>query len=328
MEKRLLHLIFESQKIQASDIHFTIHGDQCSCEMRGMNGFKKFEDENLFQLFQYLKYCANLDLGNQTKPQSGTFEILIENQRYYFRFSCIHMFQHQTGVLRILNNHPSLSINQLSCKKIQNQQFKKWCHQRSGLIIFSGPTGSGKTTTLHVLLEEIAKKKKLKIITLEDPIEIMSDHYLQLQINDKLNFTYEEGIKQLLRHDPDVLMIGEIRDEKCAEMVYRASLSGHLVFTTLHSKSATEAIKRLLELGLTKDNLKDTLTGVVNQRLYPDIQRKERVCIYEILTNEALQKYLQDGILENHKTIQDEIQDAIKKKIIKASDAKVDISNF
>nr|WP_281628384.1 ATPase, T2SS/T4P/T4SS family [Traorella massiliensis] len=324
----LYRLIFESQKVKATDIHFLISNRRNSCEMRGISGFKSFEDEQIEALFQYLKYCANLDLGNLAIPQSGTFQMNFQDKNYYFRFSCISSYQSQTGVLRILNNHPPISIHQCSTKKTQNAQFKRWCSLRSGLILFSGPTGSGKTTTLHALLEEIARQKKLKIITLEDPIEIMSSNYLQLQVNEKMNFTYEEGIKQLLRHDPDVIMIGEIRDSKCAEMVYRAALSGHLVFSTIHAKSATEAIKRLSELGLSTSNLKETLTAVVNQRLYPDIKRKERICIYEILDRQELQNYLEYGKTENHKTIQDEIREAIRKKIIRPSDAKIDLNDF
>ena len=328
MKKILYRLIFESQKVKATDIHFLISDTRHSCEMRGISGFKPFEDDQVDALFQYLKYCANLDLGNLTVPQSGTFRMKLKEKEYYFRFSCISSYQSQTGVLRILNNHSPITISQCSVKKTQNIQFKRWCSLRSGLILFSGPTGSGKTTTLHALLEEIARQKKLKIITLEVPIEIVSSNYLQLQVNEKMNFTYEEGIKQLLRHDPDVIMIGEIRDPRCAEMVYRAALSGHLVFSTLHAKSATEAIKRLSELGLSAFDLKETLTAVVNQRLYPDIKRKERVCIYEILTQQELQRYLEYGKIENHKTIQDEIREAVKKKIIRSTDAKIDLNDY
>ena len=318
------HLIFESQKYKATDIHFTLSQNKCSCEIRGIKGFINYQNDNLIQLFQYLKYCANLDLGNLTKPQSGTFQMNINQKNYYFRFSCISTIHNETGVLRILNNHPVLSINELSYKKSQIQQFKKWCNVRSGLIVFTGPTCSGKTTTLHTILNEISNNKKLKIITLEDPIEIISENYLQLQINEKINFTYEEGIKQLLRHDPDIIMIGEIRDSRCAEMVYRAALSGHLVFTTLHAKSAQEAIKRLVEFGLSHSNLKETLTAVVNQRLYPNYDRKGRCCIYEILSNQSLQDVLESKVIK-HKTIQDEIKEAIKKKVIRSSDAKYDL---
>ena len=189
MKKILYRLIFESQKVKATDIHFLISDTRHSCEMRGISGFKPFENDQVDALFQYLKYCANLDLGNLTVPQSGTFRMKLKEKEYYFRFSCISSYQSQTGVLRILNNHSPITISQCSVKKTQNIQFKRWCSLRSGLILFSGPTGSGKTTTLHALLEEIARQKKLKIITLEDPIEIVSSNYLQLQVNEKMNFT-------------------------------------------------------------------------------------------------------------------------------------------
>ncbi len=325
MKQKVKKLIIESQRVNATDIHFMLSDTIQKCDIRGIKGFKEFKDDSIKEIFQYLKYCANLDLGNLSSPQSGTFQLDIDHTTYYFRFSCISTYLNQTGVLRILNNHPVLSIDDLSYKRSQNLLFKKWCNLRGGLILFSGPTGCGKSTTLHVLLEEIAKKNQLKIITLEDPIEIMSQNYLQLQINEKMNFTYEEGIKQLLRHDPDIIMIGEIRDSKCAEMVYRAALSGHLVFSTIHAKTASETIKRLEDLGLSKSNLKETLTAVVNQRLYPNIKRKGRVCIYEILQGKELQTFLETKQMENHKTIYDEIKDAVKKNIIKQSDAKVDL---
>lgn len=327
MKQLLFQLIKESQNEKATDIHFTSNKNGCTCEMRGIKGFVPFVHSQNAALFNYLKYCANLDLGNLALPQSGTFQEEIENVSYYFRFSCITTFQTQTGVLRILNNHSKITIDKCSTKKSQNDQFKKWCHQRSGLVVFSGPTSSGKTTTLHALLEEIATQKQLKIITLEDPIEIISSHYLQLQINEKMNFTYEEGIKQLLRHDPDVIMIGEIRDSKCAKMVFRAALSGHLVFTTLHAKSATEAVKRLNELGLSNQELKETLTGVVNQRLYPNYKRKERVCIYEILSGKELKEFFEGKEISKHHSITYEIEEAVHKKIIRPCDAKIDLND-
>ena len=328
MKNLFERLILISLKEKATDIHFTVSFNMCKCEMRGIKGFVDFNDEQLPNLFQYIKYCANLDLGNHVLPQSGTFSKLIDHKLYYFRFSCISTYQSQTAVLRILNNHPVLDVEHCSTKKSQNYLFKKWCHMKSGLIIFSGPTSSGKTTTLHTLLETIAKMKKLKVITLEDPIEIVSENYLQLQINEKMHFTYEDGIKQLLRHDPDVIMIGEIRDAACARMVYRAALSGHLVFSTLHAKSASEAVKRLNEFGLSNQMLSETLTSVVNQRLYPDAKRKERCCIYEILESQKLQEYLEIGQLpKNHKTIFDEIREAVEKGIIRQSDAKADLND-
>lgn len=326
MKELFEELILASQKHQATDIHFTISKDVELCEMRGMKGFVTFQCNKIKELYQYLKYSANLNLTVNSLPQSGTFSLLIQEKVYYFRFSSLSTFQTQTGVLRILNNHAPILLENCSKKKKQNQQFKRWCSMRSGLIVMSGPTTSGKSTTVHAMLENIASKKKLKIITLEDPIEIVSKNYLQLQINEKVGFTYEEGIKQLMRHDPDVIMIGEIRDSKCAKMVYRAALSGHLVFTTLHAKSACEAIKRLNELGLDNSMLSETLSGIVNQRLYSNKNRKERLCIYEILQGKHLKEYLETRKLNcKHQNIFDEIEEAVQYQYITAHDAKVDL---
>ena len=199
-------------------------------------------------------------------------------------------------------------------------------HLRSGLIILSGPTGSGKTTSLNAILDEIAKNKQLKVISLEDPIEIVNPNFLQLQINEKLNFTYEEGIKQLLRHDPDVIMIGEIRDENTAKMAFRCALSGHLVFSTLHSKSSMEAIKRLNDFNLDQHTMIDTLSAICNQRLYPDKKRKGRVCLYEILDRQALQTIIKTSEKpEGYEDIFDEIRWAYENNYIKKSDAEQDL---
>lgn len=311
---------------KATDIHFVLSSQQESCSIRSIKGFEEITDVQISSLFHYLKYRANLNLGNLSVPQSGTFSEEFEGNCYYFRFSCLTTLQSQTGVLRILNNHAGVHIDNCSTDPQQNKIFQNWCQQRSGLILFTGPTSSGKTTTLHAILENIAKEGKLKVITLEDPIEIVDSSYLQLQVNEKLNFTYEEGIKQLLRHDPDVIMIGEVRDAQTAKNVFRAALSGHLVFTTLHAKSATEAIKRFCEFGFTPDELLHTLTAVVNQRLYPNYTKKGRVCIYEILQGKELNLYLSTQQLPaNHSTIFDQIEKAVENKTIRRKDAKVDL---
>lgn len=311
---------------KVTDIHFVITDQSSSCSMRTIKGFEEYKSDHIASLFHYLKYRANLNLGNLSVPQSGTFELEYQENVVYFRFSCLTTLQSQTGVLRILNNHSGVHIENCSTLAEQNQIFQNWCHQRSGLILFTGPTSSGKTTTLHAILEQIAKDGKLKVITLEDPIEIVDHRYLQLQVNEKLNFTYEEGIKQLLRHDPDVIMIGEVRDAETAKNVFRAALSGHLVFTTLHAKSATEAIKRFCEFGFQPNDLIHTLTGVVNQRLYPNYTKKGRVCVYEILQGKELVEYLSTQKLStNHSTIFDQIETAITHKKIRRIDAKVDL---
>lgn len=328
MKESLLNLIEEANQLKATDIHFTLKNDECQISMRTIKGFQSYQMENAISLFNYIKYCANLDLGNLSVPQSGTFSIENNGSILFFRFSLLMTLQVQTGVLRILNNHEIITIDDLSRNRDQTRKFYQWTHLRSGMILVSGPTGSGKTTTLNAILDEISKNKQLKIISLEDPIEIVNHHFLQLQVNEKMNFTYEVGIKQLLRHDPDVIMIGEIRDSETAKMAFRCALSGHLVFSTIHCKSASEAIKRLCEFGLEKNELLDTLSAITNQRLYPDKRRKGRICLYEILDKENLRARIEDKEYpKKHSTIFDEIRKALDEGIILKKDAQQDLND-
>ena len=291
MKAKFEKLIKEALQLQVTDIHFSFSKKQVKISLRTLHGFKLLPpDEEALGLLNYLKYCANLDLGNMGKPQSGQFESVIDGRCLYFRFSYLMTLQVESAVLRILGQQQNLTLEQLSDDRRVQRVFATWTHLRNGLILLSGPTGSGKTTTLNAILSKIAENQQLKVISLEDPIEIVNDSYLQLQINEKINFTYEEGIKQLLRHDPDVIMIGEVRDENTAKMAYRCALSGHLVFTTIHTKCASEAIKRLLEFGLTANELSGTLSAVMNQRLFASKKGKGRICIYEILDREMLQR--------------------------------------
>lgn len=327
MKDKLISLIELATKHHASDIHFIVQDAHVKINMRGIRGIMEIHDERFDEsLFHYLKYLSNLDLGNLTMPQSGNFQLDLKDHTLYFRFSLLVSHNLQTAVLRILNNHNEIHIDSLSRKKNQTKSFIRWTRFRSGLIILSGPTGSGKTTTLHAILDEISANKHLKIITLEDPIEIFSNSYLQLQINEKTNFTYEEGIRQLLRHDPDVIMIGEIRDEITARMAYRCALTGHMVFSCVHAKSALEAIKRLEELGIKKSELAGTLSAISSQRIYAGKGKKERVCVYEILEKENLQKYLCEGKLpEHHQDIFQEIRHAFHSGWISKKEAGSDI---
>lgn len=330
MKDRLEKLIAEAQKNNATDIHFTIREQQVSIAMRTIRGFVDIECHDYdLSLFNYIKYQANLDLGNLSVPQSGNFEMMINGRRLYFRFSMLATLQVQTAVLRLLNNHEIITIDDLSVRRDQTRTFYNWTHLRSGMILITGPTGSGKTTTLNAILEAIALNKQLKVITLEDPIEIVSPNYLQLQINERLNLTYEEGIKQLLRHDPDVVMIGEIRDAETAKMAFRCALSGHLVFSTMHCKCASEAIKRLCEFGLEKHELLDTLSAITNQRLFVSKKRKGRICLYEILEKQALRKWIEeDQPTAGHIDIFKEIRRASEEGIIYKKDAKADLYDF
>lgn len=326
MQQQFEFLLTKVMTLDATDVHFTHKEKQLYVTFRGLKGIEAIQSSAFnTALFNYLKYMSNLDLGNMTLPQSGNFTYLFQNIELYFRFSLITTAHMETGVLRILNNHKILSIEKLTSNLNHLHSFYHWTSKRTGLIILSGPTGSGKSTTLHALLEEIARKEQLKIFTLEDPIEIKTNSYVQLQINERNNFSYEEGIKQLLRHDPDVIMIGEVRDESTAKMLFRCALSGHLVFTTMHAKSASEAIKRLQEFGISKEDMHQTLSAISAQRLFQKKGRKERICIYEILEKEELSFFLQKGTqMDTHKTMVDEILHAIQEEQIYHEEASLD----
>ena len=305
MKKILYRLIFESQKVKATDIHFLISNRRNSCEMRGISGFKSFEDEQIEALFQYLKYCANLDLGNLAIPQSGTFQMNFQDKNYYFRFSCISSYQNQTGVLRILNNHPPISIHQCSTKKTQNAQFKRWCSLRSGLILFSGPTGSGKSTTLAAMINEINSTREAHIITLEDPIEYLHKHKSciinQREIG-KDSKSYQNALKAILREDPDVILVGEMRDLETISIAITAAETGHLVFSTLHTIGAAKTIDRIIDVfpphhqQQIRVQLAAVLQGVISQQLVPVANNDARTSALEIMTTTpGIQNLIREG---------------------------------
>ncbi len=270
-------------KNQVTDIHFQKNDDEYSIEMRGLKGLIRQPNfPDLAELLEYLKYRANLDLTNLNSPKSGSFAYVYRGQEYFFRLSVICGLQAENLVLRILNVTYLNGV--LSKDQKQNEIFQQITELEHGLVIFSGPTGSGKTTTLYNLLNQMPKRK---IYTIEDPIEIYFKQLVQIQVNETQQFGYGQAIKQVLRHDPDVIVIGEIRDEIEAKMAVRAAFTGHLVFATLHASSCLEAIPRLLDLNVGKYDLLHTLEYVINQRLItlPALRYPQ----YEIYDKQALQ---------------------------------------
>ncbi|MGM9946698.1 ATPase, T2SS/T4P/T4SS family [Floccifex sp.] len=324
MEQLLQTLLEYALDQMASDIHFILKENHLKITFRTPNGFQELlQDIWNPDFFEYLKYKSHFDLTNPYLPQSGQFNIQIQ-KTISCRFSVIVNQSIQTGVLRILNNNMFFTINELCHDNKTIEFFYSLVHRRNGLIIMSGPTGCGKTTTLHAILHEIGLLKQNKVVSLEDPIEIKDDTYLQLQINENQGFTYEKGIEELLRHDPDVIFIGETRNAYSAKMVLRASLTGHFVFTTLHAKNSLETIERLLDFGLPLSQLKQVLTAIISSRIYQSRQGRE--CIYEILSKEDLQYALQNRKYPSHfQTLSKKIQKQIESGNIIDTQAKYDL---
>ena len=314
MEERLLAILRLAIKYNATDIHFLLKGINISIEMRINNEMRRLKTKyNDDKLIRYLQYLSNLDLGRQLEPQTGHFEMKVDDTNLSLRFAVINGYDYCNAVLRILNHNLNFSPDSLSLVKSQNDYFKELLKRKTGLIVFSGPTGSGKTTTLYTLLKS---RKGAKIYTIEDPVEIYCDDFIQLQINETIGFDYEAGIKQLLRHDPDIIMIGEIRDAKAAKMAVVAANTGHLVLTTIHSANSASVISRLCELGVDKEHLFEVLISVSNQRMLFNTQTTKKQVFYEIMDEKEINYLKENGKNSNrfvslHNQIEEQNKDGI-----------------
>lgn len=315
MEKRLNALLRLALHHHATDIHFTLYQNEMTIEMRVNNVIRKVKTQNSDdKLIKYLQYLANLDIGNIKIPQTGQFEWYIDGKMLSLRFALINTQSMANAVLRILNEDLDLSLNNLGYKESDRLFFKSMLEKTNGLLLVSGPTGSGKTTTLYTLLNSVRNRK---IFTIEDPIEIHSNRFIQIGINESINLGYDEAIKQVLRHDPDIIMIGEIRDEMTAKMVVRAANTGHLVLSTIHAASSVGAIERMLELGVEKGQLINALIGISSQRLFKCQGSENKMVIYETIGSKDIISYCRHGYLDSgFVSLQESIDEAISRNII------------
>lgn len=317
MEERLIALLRLALKYNATDIHFMMRYQEVSIEMRIDGSCRKvkgkFED---YKLIRYLQYLANLDVGNILTPQTGQFEMEVDGNLLSLRFAVINKLNYTNGVLRILNSRLKITADQLSSSDAQNRYFRSLLRKNCGLVIFSGPTGSGKTTTLYSLLAGVRKKK---IYSIEDPIEVYQDNLIQLSVNETMGFDYAAGVQQILRHDPDIIMIGEIRDEKAAKIAVVAANTGHLVLTSIHASKASGVISRMNELGVNEDHLYENLLCISNQRLFTNRKTGKKLVLYEIMDTEEIAFYRQnhrnsEGFCSIEKQIEKGIADGILEK--------------
>ena len=309
MEQRFEELLKTAFYHKVTDIHFNIIDHETEIRMRGINGMmeiKSFREDE--RLFNYLEYQANLDITSFNKPQTGAFRYYFEGENYDFRFAVIETRRQRTGVLRVLNYQQGLSLDQLTYDRESLEIFRQWLKRKTGLILFTGLTGSGKTTTLYSLLNTVKGKT---IYSIEDPIEVVQKNMIQLEINEKTGFGYDEGIKQILRHNPDMIMIGEIRDERTAQMCIRAALTGCLVLSSLHARSCSTAINRMTELGVKKEDFRDCAVGLVNQRLVKLKAEWGYTCVYDILQKEELDQCFDDPRPFRNR-MEDKLKSAVK----------------
>jgi len=214
-----------------------------------------------------LKIVAKLDIAERRKPQSGKIFLLYERRKLEYRLEITPTVGGQEdAVLRLLTASKPLSLHAMGFSPPNLARFEEILSKPYGIILCAGPTGSGKTTTLHSALATINTPER-KIWTAEDPVEIIQRGLRQVQVNPKIGYSFQEALRSFLRADPDVIMIGEMRDAETAKTAIAASLTGHLVFSTLHTNSAPETAVRLIEMGMDPFNFADALLGILAQRL-------------------------------------------------------------
>ncbi|NDK07755.1 type II secretion system protein GspE [Candidatus Gracilibacteria bacterium] len=218
-------------------------------------------------LLERLKYSANLKLNIISLPQDGKYNIKIEDRKIDIRVSILPTKYGENAVCRILDSEKSIvSFEDLGFFWTAKRIVEKTLDKKNGMILVTGPTGSGKTTTLYTMLSKLNTREK-KIITLEDPIEYEMPGVIQTEVSEKVGFTFESGLKAILRQDPDIVMVGEIRDAETLTTAVNASLTGHLVLSTLHTKSATETIDRIFSMGLKPYIMASAIDVIIAQRL-------------------------------------------------------------
>lgn len=269
-------LLREAVAKKASDIHIESNMETTVFRYR-VDGVLRQAMEPLDKRYQpalisRIKVMSELDITERHIPQDGRFRLTIEHSPVDFRVSILPSLEHEDAVIRILDRRSipdgddGLKLTNLGLSKKTVSDLKDIISSPSGMIIVAGPTGSGKTTTLYAALNEI-DKNETKIITIEDPIEYRLPGILQIPVNEKKRLTFSKGLRSILRHDPDRIMIGEIRDRETAEIAVQSSLTGHLLFTTVHANSVHDVINRFIHMGLKPEEIVPSLSCVISQRL-------------------------------------------------------------
>ncbi|MGV8906889.1 MAG: GspE/PulE family protein [Acetobacterium sp.] len=254
----------------ASDIHIEAYAEKIQIRLRIdglLHPMMRLDEETWRGLVTRLKILGECDIAEHRLPQDGAFTTIVEGRQIDLRLSLLPTIHGEKIVLRILDQQKFLMrIEDLGFSKGQEQQVKEIMESPHGLILSSGPTGSGKTTTLYSLLNEMNCATK-NIITIEDPVEFQMADINQIQVNEKTGLTFALGLRSILRQDPNIIMVGEIRDEETAVIATRAAITGHLVLSTIHTNNAIASITRLMDMKVPLYLLSSAIRGVISQKL-------------------------------------------------------------
>lgn len=320
IEEKANELLHYAIQVKASDVHLYPIETKTTIFFRIDGVLCKIDELSSIQaekLITHFKFRSKMDIGERRRPQNGSIIIKAKTEIVNLRLSTLPTPYNESLAIRILPQTRLLSLHQLTLFPPQKDELISLCHLGEGLILISGPTGSGKTTTIYALLQECIYIGK-RVITLEDPIEKSVNGAIQVEVQEKLGLGFSEALKATLRHDPDVIMIGEIRDVETAKIAVRAAMTGHLVISTVHAKDACGSISRLLEFGISKEDLAETLLAAVSQKLVDILcpycgvncklycrkfRKTRRLAIYEIVKGHFLNNVL-NGKKSTHRELQ------------------------
>ncbi len=264
------HIILDAISRRASDIHIRPNELDVDLIFRidgALVKIRSFNKSLLPSAVSRIKIISGMNIAERRVPQDGRTKIHVQGKIIDLRVSVMPALHGESVVIRILDTSAGMKdISEIGFSKADEDKFRRLIQRSSGLILVTGPTGSGKSTTLYSALKEV-RQRNINIITVEDPVEYQIQGITQLQINPQIGYTFARALRHILRHDPDTIMLGEIRDEETAKMAIESALTGHLVLSTLHTNSAASTITRLLEIGIPPYLVKSTVLAVLAQRL-------------------------------------------------------------
>lgn len=263
-------ILLTAVKSDASDIHIDPTDIEFKIRYRidGVLGTERTLPKVILpKLISRIKVMSHMDITDTRTPQDGRIKTVIEGRPIDLRISTLPTIRGEKAVMRVLDlSRDNKGLDRLGLSEKDRAIFEKLIHRPNGIVLVSGPTGSGKTTTLYASLDQL-NSDDVNIITVEDPVEIELEGINQINVNPEIDFTFANALRSILRQDPNIIMVGEIRDSETAEIAVKASLTGHLVLSTIHTNSAVKTITRLIDMGIDSFLVASSLSGVVAQRL-------------------------------------------------------------
>jgi type IV pilus assembly protein PilB len=269
-------IIFTALERRASDIHIEARDSEVAVKYRidGVlqHAMQPIAKEWHSTVLSRIKVLSDLDIAERRVPQDGRFRVKYKGRFIDLRVSIMPASHGEDAVLRVLDKETlsekfqSLSLDVVGFSELEVKRFRRYIQEPYGMVLVTGPTGSGKTTTLYAAINEI-KTDEDKIVTIEDPVEYQLKGITQIPVNEKKGLTFARGLRSILRHDPDKIMVGEIRDQETAQIAIQSALTGHLVFTTVHANNVTDVIGRFINMGVEPYNFVSALNCIMAQRL-------------------------------------------------------------